>query len=77
MNKKKKRYANKKMDAYREYNQQVEKAGFKTGDRVSCSARNFLGRIGGMTVVTGTVKKRGKYYVALDVMLNGKKKQCT
>jgi hypothetical protein len=30
-----------------------------------------------MTVVTGTVKKRGKYYVALDVMLNGKKKQCT
>jgi hypothetical protein len=67
----KKRYDVNLEKEYREYNDQVEKAGYKIGDKVSYFARLMLG-IGGV-VVKGTVAKRKKYYVKLDVEFNGKK----
>lgn len=58
------RYDEKKAAAFGEYNQEVEQAGYQVGDRVSYFARSMMG-IGGL-IVTGTVKKRKKYFVALD-----------
>jgi hypothetical protein len=67
----KKRFDEKKTESFTVYNQEVEKGGYKTGDRVSFFARSMIG-FGGMTV-TGTVGKRKKYYVSLDCPMNGKK----
>src|SRR3990167_4453828 len=53
---------------YLNYNQQVEEAGYKVGDRISYFARSMIG-FGGITI-TGKVAKRKKYYVALDVPMN-------
>ncbi|MDP2218492.1 MAG: hypothetical protein Q8J68_14540 [Methanolobus sp.] len=54
-----------------EYNQQVEAAGYGAGDKVSCFVASWTGC--GGELITGTVAKRKKYYVALDVPFNGKK----
>jgi hypothetical protein len=67
----KKRYDNNKAASYTQYNQEVEAAGYKVGDRVSYFARYLLG-IGGI-VIKGTVAKRKKYYVKLDILWNNKK----
>lgn len=67
----KKRFDAKKAEGFADYNQQVEKGGYKIGDRVSFFARSMIG-FGGM-VITGTVGKRKKFYVALDHPMNGKK----
>ena len=65
------RYDAKKTESFTVYNQDVEKGGYKIGDRVSYFARSMIG-FGGM-VVTGTVGKRKKYHVVLDCTMNGKK----
>jgi len=67
----KKRYEDNKAASYQQYNQEVESAGYKVGDRVSYFARYLLG-IGGI-VIKGTVAKRKKYYVKLDILWNNKK----
>ena len=67
----KKRYDENKAKSYDEYNSEVENHGFNIGDRVKYFARSMLG-IGGAEV-TGTVKKRKKYYVKLDYPFNGQK----
>lgn len=67
----KRRYDAKTAEIYEQYNREVEKAGYKIGDKVSYFARSMLG-IGGM-VVNGTVRKGKKYFVKLDVSFNGKK----
>ena len=67
----KKRFDAKKAESFTAYNQEVEKGGYKIGDRVSFFARSMIG-FGGM-VVTGTVGKRKKYHVVLDRAVDGKK----
>ena len=67
----KKRFDANRADSYAVYNQEVEKGGYKVGDRVSYFCRSMLG-FGGFSV-TGTVKKRKKFYVALDHPFDGKK----
>jgi hypothetical protein len=67
----KKRFDMKKELSFSVYNQEVEKAGYKVGDRVSYFCRYLIG-FGGFAI-TGTVKKRKKYYVALDILFNNEK----
>lgn len=67
----KRRFDSRKDESYRDYNREVESAGYKIGDRVSYFCRSMIG-FGGMEV-KGTVGKHKKYYVALDVPMNGKK----
>lgn len=66
----KRRYDANKLDSFQKYNQEVEAAGYKVGDRVSYFARSMLG-IGGI-VIYGTVAKRKKYHVKLDIPWNNK-----
>lgn len=67
----KKRFDAEKEYSYQKYNEEVEAAGYKVGDKVSYFCRLLLG-IGGI-VITGKVAKRKKYFVALDHPMNGKK----
>lgn len=67
----KRRYDEKIAFERAEYNLEVEKHGFRVGDRVSYFARSMLG-IGGISI-KGTVGKRKQYYVKLDHAYNGKK----
>jgi hypothetical protein len=67
----KKRYDLKKEADTAGYNREVEKAGYKVGDKVSFFARAFIG-FGGFTI-TGTVAKRKRYFVKLDRPFDGKK----
>ena len=67
----KKRFDAKTAENYQAYNKQVEAAGYQIGDRVSYFARSMLG-FGGI-YINGTVKKRKKFYVALDRPMDGKK----
>jgi len=67
----KKRFDANRADSFAAYNQEVEKGGYKVGDRVSYFCRYMIG-FGGV-LITGTVKKRKKYYVALDIVFNNKK----
>lgn len=66
-----KRYDIAKAEGIQAYNQDVEAANYKIGDRVSYFCRSLIG-FGGITI-TGIVKKRMKYYVSLDIPFNGKK----
>ena len=67
----KRRYDLKRDVEYLEYNQDVAKAGYKIGDKVSNFVASWTG-CGGERI-TGTVAKRKKYFVKLDLPLNGKK----
>lgn len=67
----KRRFDAKQAEDVAGYNAEVEKAGYKVGDKVSYFARSMMG-FGGI-LITGEVAKRKKYYVALAVPFNGKK----
>ena len=67
----KRRYDLKKEVEYLEYNQTVEKAGYKIGDKVSNFVPSWTGC--GGELITGKVGFRKKYFVQLDRPLNGKK----
>ena len=67
----KKRYDTQKTENINTYNSEVEAANYKIGDRVSYFCRSLIG-FGGITI-TGTVKKRKRYYVSLDIPFNNKK----
>jgi len=65
------RYDTKRTEEIKTYNQEVETANYKIGNKVSYFCRSFIG-FGGITI-TGTVKKRKQYYVSLDIPFNNKK----
>jgi len=67
----KRRYDTQKAEGIRTYNQEVEAANYKVGDKVSYFCRSMIG-FGGITIV-GTVKKRKQFYVSLDIPFNNKK----
>ena len=67
----KRRFDAEKIKSYAVYNRKVEAAGYKVGDKVSYFARSMIGFEG--ITITGKVAKRKKYYVALDMEVNGKK----
>ncbi len=67
----KKRYDLRQATETAGYNAEVEKAGYKIGDKVSYFARSMIG-FGGI-LITGIVGKRKKYFVKLDQTFDGKK----
>ena len=67
----KQRYDLKREVEYLEYNREVEKAGYKIGDKVSNFVASWTGC--GGELITGKVGFRKKYFVKLDRPFNGKK----